>query len=91
MKKNQRGDNITEIDYETFQKLSPCYRDLASQILLLLEERPMKTKEIAEKLECSLRSVRYHLNKIEEKVERRHRKSEVFWGLKSKVENLQID
>ena len=51
----------------------------------------MKTKEIAEKLECSLRSVRYHLNKIEEKVERRHRKSEVFWGLKSKVENLQID
>ena len=76
---------MNEIGYKEFNQLARCYEDLSSQILHLLEKKPMKTIEIAKELGCSPRKVRYHLNKVQDKVERRRRKNEVFWGLKSKV------
>lgn len=51
----------------------------------------MKTADIAKELGRSPRAVRYHTNKVQDKVERRRRKNEVFLGLRSKVKNKQLE
>ena len=75
---------MAEMTYQEFAQLPKHGSDTPSEILRLLEKKPMRTIEIAKKLNLKQKTVNYHLNKIHEKVAYRQKGKEVYWRLKNK-------
>ena len=73
---------MKELTYREFAKLPKHGSDTPSQILLLLEQKPMRSIEITEKLNLKKVTVNFHLNKIRDRVIYRKKGTKVYWSLK---------
>ena len=86
MDENKGMENSKEeMTYEEFGKLPKHGSETPTVILQLLEERPMRAEELAEKLNLTRGTVIYHLRKIKDQVVQGRKGKKVYWGLKSKM------
>jgi len=76
---------MKRINYEKFRGLRKGTRNKSDTILKLLEENPMRTIEIAKRLNIDPKSMDYHFRKIRDIIEYRRMGRYIYWGLKSKL------
>lgn len=75
-----------KMTYEEFTTLPEFDSKTRTDILIILEKRPMQVVEIAKELKKHPKTVNYHLKKLKDKITSRRKGKEVYYGLKSKVE-----
>lgn len=78
------------LDYRQFKELDELPESSKTEILKLLNEKPMTVQQIAEKLDLNRSTIYHHLRNMKDKIIPKRFGKYVYWGLKSKVEEDEI-